>query len=375
MKIIKSKKLKRVPVTLVLFDRSKFWYCRYWTGKKTQQIALKTQDFRKAQTLGIDIYTNRQMQQSTGKIVDIDFHKDIAIPYFKRLDKEYQGNKEYKKKFNQYTNNIKPFFEFTDYRNIDKVEETISDCFDNLKSQDLQVATIRKYQDILRGMFKKSFNNNNIPFERMPDFPKLRGGFKRRPSYTPKEIKQIVDEFRNEKNNFSDETSDHIRMLSSAGFRPGEELLKVRRNQIGWIGPNKNIMKVTILENKKGRRHDLTVHPEFVVQTYPRIVERYPNSNGLDYLFFPKIKNRTKLASRISSNFRRVSDKLGLYIKDGIERPLYAIRHSQITKMISKGKDANVIAMHSNTSTKMIEEHYQSTSDDALLETHKKLFS
>ena len=376
MKIVKSKKIKRPPVTLVLFDRSNFWYCRYWTGKKTQQIALKTRDFRKAQSLAIEIYNNRQKEKSKGKIIDdIDFHKDIAVPYFKRLEIEREGDGEYKKKLNQYTIQIKPFFDFVDYRNTDTLEEKIVDCFDNLKSQDLAVATIRKYQDILRGMFNKALKNNNIPLDNMPEFPKLRGTFKKRPAYFPKEIKMIVDEFRREETEFSNEVADYIRMLTSAGFRPGVELLKVRKNQIGWIGPNKNIMKVTILENKKGNQHKLTVNPEFVNQTYPNIVKRYPKSNGLDYFFFPNLKDREKLYGRISNNFRRISDKLGLYMKDGVERPMYCLRHSYITKQVNKGKDVNVIAMHSNTSPKMIQEHYQSTSDEALVEQHKKLFS
>ena len=87
-------------------------------------------------------------------------------------------------------------------------------------------------------------------------------------------------------------------MLKSGGFRPGLELLKVRRNQVGFItdphNPKTPIMKITLLETKKDR-HTLTVAYWFRDNVYPKIINRYPNSNSFDYLFFPKEENRDKL--------------------------------------------------------------------------------
>ena len=99
------------------------------------------------------------------------------------------------------------------------------------------------------------------------------------------------------------------------------------------------------------------------------------NCNELDYLFFPKVENREKLFERIRKNFVRLSDELGLYeIEDGRKRPIYVYRHSFITGRRKKGVDVNVLALHSNNSPQMINQHYSVLSDDHLLEIHNQVF-
>lgn len=44
----------------------------------------------------------------------------------------------------------------------------------------------------------RALKNNKIPFDVMPDFPKLRGKSLRRLSYLPKERKLIRERFRKE---------------------------------------------------------------------------------------------------------------------------------------------------------------------------------
>ena len=44
----------------------------------------------------------------------------------------------------------------------------------------------------------KALKNNKVPFDVIPDFPKLRGQSLRRLSYAPKERKQIRNRFRDE---------------------------------------------------------------------------------------------------------------------------------------------------------------------------------
>ena len=166
-------------------------------------------------------------------------------------------------------------------------------------------------------------------------------------------------------------------MLRSGGFRPGLELLKVRRNQVGFItdphNPKTPIMKIALLETKKDR-HTLTVADWFRDEVYPNIINRYQNSNSFDYLFFPKAENRDKLFNRIRKNFERISDKIGLYDVNGQKRPIYTFRHSFISNRRSKEVDPNVVALHSNTSPEMIVKHYQDMSDSNLVRIHKKIF-
>ena len=48
----------------------------------------------------------------------------------------------------------------------------------------------------------------------------------------------------------------------------------------------------------------MTVADWYRDDVYPKVLNRYPNCNELDYLFFPKIENREKLFDRIRKNFR-----------------------------------------------------------------------
>ena len=132
-------------------------------------------------------------------------------------------------------------------------------------------------------------------------------------------------------------------------------------------------MKITLLQTKKDS-HTMTVADWYRDDVYPRVMNRHPNTNELDYLFFPKIENRDKLFDRIRKNFERISDDLDLFVKDSQNRPIYVYRHSFISDRRRKGVDANIVALHSNTSVQMINQHYQDMSDDHLLEIHNKVF-
>ena len=309
----------------------------------------------------------------------ISFHKDIALPYFKV--RQLNNEQRYKKELGQYNNEIKPIFEDCDYSNTSEVEEKVNQIFYNLKTKGLAVATCRNYKIIITNMMNKALKNNNIPFDVMPEFPKLAGNSIRRLAYSPKETKQIINTFRDEykhtENEFYDEVADFLCMLKSAGFRPGLELLKVKRNHIGFINDpensNKPIMKVTLLETKKDR-HAQTVADWFRDDVYPRIINRYQNATALDYLFFPDETNREKLFNRIRKNFIRISDKIGLYDVNGQKRPIYTFRHSFISNRRSKEVDPNIVAIHSNTSVAMINKHYQDLSDDNLVNIHNQLY-
>ena len=90
--------------------------------------------------------------------------------------------------------------------------------------------------------------------------------------------------------------------------------------------------------------------------------------------FFPKVENRQKLFDRIRKSFERLSNELGLFVKEGQNRPIYVYRHSFISGRRKRGVDANVVALNSNTGVPMINQHYQDMSDDHLLEIHNKLF-
>lgn len=390
-KIVEQKKLKKYPVKIFKYQKSNgtispFWWISFFVhktykGNGMEYVSSKLKDFRKAEAFAISYFRKFDFEkyEDMKSKPPINFHKDIALPYFKV--RELVNAKRNKKEQGQYKNEIQPVFDDVDYSNTSDVEEKVNQVFYNLKTKGLAVATCRNYKIILTNMMNKALKNNHIPFDVMPEFPKLTGNSIRRLSYSPKETKMIINAFRQEykitEDEFYKEVADYLCMLKSGGFRPGIELLKVRRNHIGYItdpqNPQTPIMKIKLLETKKDE-HTQTVADWFRDDVYPNIVNRYPNANNLDYLFFPNEENREKLFERIRKNFTRISDKLGLYEVDGQKRPIYVFRHSFISNRRSKIVDPSIVAIHSNTSVEMINKHYQDLSDDHLVNIHNQLF-
>ena len=73
----------------------------------------------------------------------------------------------------------------------------------------------------------------------------------------------------------------------------------------------------------------MTVADWYRDDVYPKVLNRHPNCNELDYLFFPKVENREKLFNRIRKNFERLSDELGLFVKEGrIDQSMFTDIHS-----------------------------------------------
>ena len=391
-KILKQKKLKRVSATIFKYkNRSKFYYVRFWVckgyrlnGCHTQ--SLKVSEERLAEKVAEKVFKSFDFKSA----IDLnkkkinkskrDYDRDIAIPYFKY--RELENPDRNKKEKGQYNNEMKEILQSIDYSNPSEVDDAVKEIFFNLKEQGKAVATMRNYKIILTNQMNRALKNNKVPFDQLPDFPKLKGKGLRRLEYEPKEKKQIRNRFRDEwriiEDNFYDETADYLSTFDAGGgARPGLEVLRVRRNNIGFINdpynPNQPVLKMTLLKTKKDR-HTYTLADWWRDDVYPRILNRHPNCNNLDYLFFPKVENREKLFDRMRKNFERLSDNLGLFVKDGQNRPIYVYRHSFISSKRKKGVDANVVALHSNTSVQMINQHYQSLSDDHLLEMHNKLF-
>ena len=174
-------------------------------------------------------------------------------------------------------------------------------------------------------------------------------------------------------------------MLRSSGFRPGLELLKVKRSQLRYIPrpnyPKFPILEISLIEHKKNSKgnlqkvHRQTINDYFTYNIYqPKIMKRYPNATEFDYLFFPKLKDRQKLYDKIRKDFVRVSRKLNLYLKTGTPRPLYSFRHSFVTQRDRKNVPTNVVSIHSNTSDEMIRKYYRSKSEYQMSLDHSKVF-
>ena len=84
-------------------------------------------------------------------------------------------------------------------------------------------------------------------------------------------------------------------------------------------------------------------------------------------MLFLNVNNRQQLYERIRKNFTRISAKLRLYVRNGITRPLYCIRHKFIKQRYEQNATIQIIARHSNNSPEIIQSKYLDESDDILI--------
>ena len=138
--------------------------------------------------------------------------------------------------------------------------------------------------------------------------------------------------------------------------------------------PIEPILQFTLFDTKTSPKHKLTCHPYFTKNIFPEIMNRVEKRSSEDYLLFPNEHNRQKLYNRISKVFIRVSKELDLYYRGGQSRPLYSIRHTFISNRYNSGAPSAVIAKTSNTSEKMLREHYFDNEERMVIEDHRSMF-
>ena len=370
------------------YENSKNYYVSFYVSKRYSkngryEQSLKTKNVNEAASKAKELWRgfDKEAVQKTDK--ECNFDKDIAQPFFKSRLKKYiaKGTPQYAKKEEQrYINFIKPYLENVDYRKVEHLENAVDDLVIELKQEKkLKDTTISKYINLVSLLFQKGFKMRKI--EQLPDLPTMQRINEERPMYLPREIRQIVsaliDEYERTEDPFYDECADYVNFCRSCGVRPGLEPLRIKKFQQRFINdpenPNEPVLVFTI-KTKTKPKHKLTMHPEFVRQVFPKMMNRYSSSTAEDYIFFPKEKNREKVYDRIRKNFTRVSRELKLYYRNGKERPLYSIRHTFITNQVNQDVPMQIVADSSSTSIPVINSNYLEDDDQTILKRHKKLF-
>ena len=370
------------------YENSKNYYVSFYVSKRYSkngryEQSLKTKNVNEAASKAKELWRgfDKEAVQKTDK--ECNFDKDIAQPFFKSRLKKYiaKGTPQYAKKEEQrYINFIKPYLENVDYRKVEYLENAVDDLVIELKQEKkLKDTTISKYINLVSLLFQKGFKMRKI--EQLPDLPTMQRINEERPMYLPREIRQIVsalvDEYRRTEDPFYDECADYVNFCRSCGVRPGLEPLRIKKFQQRFINdpenPNEPVLVFTI-KTKTKPKHKLTMHPEFVRQVFPKMMNRHQSSTAEDYIFFPKEKNREKVYDRIRKNFTRVSRELKLYYRNGKERPLYSIRHTFITNQVNQDVPMQIVADSSSTSIPVINSNYLEDDDQTILKRHKTLF-
>ena len=159
----------------------------------------------------------------------------------------------------------------------------------------------------------------------------------------------------------TDELYDLILFITLSFVRPiSSELYSIRHSDI-TVAEDPRRLIVTIRDGKTGYRSANTM--EAAVSVYDRIMERYPDAQPDDYIFFPEYTNRTTASNIVQRQFREVLKEGKIQVDEptGKQHTLYSLRHTAICMRIinSEGK-VNIfnLAKNAGTSVDQIERFY-----------------
>ena len=236
------------------------------------------------------------------------------------------------------------------------------------------------YKDILKGILEFAVIEKCL--SQLPIFPKIsRKDSTNYPPYTKKEIELLKNDFRRRikstdrsdvsNNRLYLEMNDLIDFCRFAPFRPGKEVLLLQHKHIKEIVRGELIgLAITPASRKVKKNMNTAIGRPLLRDIYVnRLLKRYPNITGEEYLFFNYSEMRhdrdfDSMFQKITDVFVRVSKSLDLYKTPNGNRPMYSLRSSQLMDDKSQGLNMEEIAKNSNTSVKMLDEHYLTTYSD-----------
>ena len=319
----------------------------------------------------------------------LDFDLDVAQPYLRYKIRKYRNktnikdNEQGSRDKAKWENFLKPYFEDVNYHDTDEVERIIDDeVLSDLKEQGKSGNTINKYMSVITQMYKRAKDRGILNI--IPDTPTQEVINTPRIAYENLELNLInrqCDELANTKKDiFFLECKDYFNVCRSAGFRPGLEVLNLKRKDYKFLtdskDPNYKVLEYTIWGTKTKPIHKPVANSFFTEKIFPEIANRHISSElkDDDYLLFPFLKDRKKLKNKVGKLFVDISKKLQLFYKDGGTRPLYSVRHTYATELYKKGAKIDDIATLMNTSPRMVMSVYLGLTSQNNVNLHKRVY-
>jgi hypothetical protein len=159
----------------------------------------------------------------------------------------------------------------------------------------------------------------------------------------------------------TDELYDLILFVTHSFVRPiVTELYALKHNDVTIADDPKRLI-VTVRNGKTGFRSANTMPA--AVSVYERILKRYPDAKGEDYVFLPQYPNRQTASRIIQRQFHELLSRASLQtdVISGQRHTMYSLRHTALCMRIinSEGK-VNIfnLAKNAGTSVDQIERFY-----------------
>ena len=233
-----------------------------------------------------------------------------------------------------YNNHIAPYFGKKELGNISPLE---IERWQNQLLQKYKHLTVQKFRSILFSIYDKALHNDLVlknPLEKVTA-PKVQNNFKIEEinPFTEKELNQIIEHANGYMKNF-------IKLMAATGMRPGE-IIALKWSDIDF---EKRTIKVerTRLRAKKGedivdgltKTMSSNRFVDMLNATYDALMAQSKLTNESEYIFLNQSNMPFYNHDIIGVNFRKILKQSGVKA-----RPLYNLRHTFASQMISKGAD------------------------------------
>ncbi len=233
-----------------------------------------------------------------------------------------------------YNNHIAPYFGKKELGSITPLE---IERWQNQLLQKYKHLTVQKFRSILFSIYDKALHNDLVlknPLEKVTA-PKVQNNFKIEEinPFTEKELNQIIEHANGYMKNF-------IKLMAATGMRPGE-IIALKWSDIDF---EKRTIKVerTRLRSKKGedivdgltKTMSSNRFVDMLNATYDALMAQSELTNESEYIFLNQSNMPFYNHDIIGVNFRKILKQSGVKA-----RPLYNLRHTFASQMISKGAD------------------------------------
>ena len=347
------------------------------------QQSLKEENYKNAikdaQKIYKDFWIKNEIKDDEKVVRRTNKFDKIANDFIKIRIKE-KGT-EGQRELGKWKKHFVHYFGGLDIRDMDKVNDALRESIISRKELGNAPQTLIKYQQLISNICKYARKRGLISYE--PTLVKLNRLAKEVPPYEEKEIEVLSNASRKKDTPFDQDLSDFIQFCRSTLVRPGKEVLRIKHKDIHFVpilSRGEDGMFVVIGQTKTGKPQNVPIHPKFHKHIYlNRILRRRPNPKPDDYLFFPFLPDREnleKIRQRVSNNFRSLAVKCELYInKNGLERPMYSLRHSSLNQRLESGVSMEFVAYKGNTSPEMMKNYYiDGRNKKQMVNDHIKLF-
>jgi len=369
--------IPKYPETLSIYKipASRYWNVRCYMSGKLIRKSTKTEDEQEAKKYAKNFYNDLLLRSDKNLplVNSSNFEKFAELMLEKQQKKIDAGERNEKLNLNdrqKLKKDILPFFRKYDIKNI--TYKDIDEYISQLSQKQLAQATKKAHLNVIRKVLNTAHQERVV--NQLPPFPKIeskdnsRGWFNETEyEHLKKTVQQLIKEKRyaelpNKKRLFiTDEMRYLITFMTNTLLRPSE-VKDLRHRNIQIIEREFRYLRIT-KEKSKTRKIKPVVSQEAAVDVYKDIQKYHRNYSQDDFVFLPKVLNRTTAMREMGVMFNFILQQAKLKKSvTGENRTLYCLRHTGISLRILKGDNVNLklLADNAGTSVEMIDRFYAS---------------